>query len=205
MTTIVLDTTYFKRGDGLLVIRSTELKKNLYGKFIERENFQEYQQGIECLLEKGWKILGATCDIKRGIRQAIQYHNIPAQYCLFHQRQLLGIYLTNNPKTPARKELLKIANNLKTLNTLTFSKKLDQWLQKWRRELQHDRKLKSSYRSLKTNLPYLFTYLAHPHIPFQTTTNSIEGWFSHLKDKLRIHRGIKLKKRNKMIQDFLFN
>jgi len=63
--------------------------------------------------------------------------------------------------------------------------------------------LRSAYRSLKTNLPYLFTYLEYPDLDIPNTTNSLEGTFSNLKTKLRIHSGIKEWRKRKIIDEIL--
>jgi len=53
------------------------------------------------------------------------------------------------------------------------------------------RRIRSAYRSIKTNIPYLFTYLEYPNLDIPNTTNSLEGAFSNLKIKLQNHRGLK--------------
>ena len=64
-------------------------------------------------------------------------------------------------------------------------------------------RLRSAYRSLKTNLPYLFTYLEYPDLDIPNTTNSIEGIFSNIKTKLRVHSGIKKQRKIKIIDELL--
>lgn len=62
------------------------------------------------------------------------------------------------------------------------------------------RRLRSAFRSLKTNLPYLFTYKLFPELNIPNTTNSCDGSFAHWKQKVKIHRGLKTERRNKMVQ-----
>ena len=64
------------------------------------------------------------------------------------------------------------------------------------------KQLRSAFRSLKTNMPYLFTYKNFPELNIPNTTNSCDGSFAHWKQKLKIHRGLTKPRRNKMI-DFL--
>ncbi|HSW62829.1 MAG TPA: hypothetical protein VLH56_05930 [Dissulfurispiraceae bacterium] len=54
-------------------------------------------------------------------------------------------------------------------------------------------------------LPSLFTYQKHPELNIPNTTNSLDGLFAHLKDLLRVHRGLKKDLKNKIIADFLQN
>ena len=35
------------------------------------------------------------------------------------------------------------------------------------------------------------------------TSNSLDGTFSHLKDKVRIHRGLKMDRKKKLIEELL--
>ena len=58
------------------------------------------------------------------------------------------------------------------------------------------KRLRSSYHSLRRNLPYLFTFLKVKNMP--NTTNSLDGFFGHLKDAVSIHRGLKLQRKTKL-------
>lgn len=67
------------------------------------------------------------------------------------------------------------------------------------------KRLRSAYRSLKANLPYLFTYQRHQKMDIPNTTNGIEGSFAYLKELLRVHRGIKPDLKRKMTESILQN
>jgi hypothetical protein len=65
-------------------------------------------------------------------------------------------------------------------------------------------KLVSAYRSLRTNLPYLFTYKRYKHLHVHNTTNSLDGGvFSPMKMLIKIHRGLNKSLRLKMVDDYL--
>ena len=64
------------------------------------------------------------------------------------------------------------------------------------------KKLRSAYRSLKTNLPWLFTWYDYPELIIPNTTNAIDGHFSDLKNKLRCHNGLSITRRKKFIDEF---
>ncbi|PHS30194.1 MAG: hypothetical protein COA92_09970 [Sulfurovum sp.] len=65
-------------------------------------------------------------------------------------------------------------------------------------------KLVSTYRSLRTNLPYLFTYKKHKHLVIHNTTNSLDGGvFSPMKMLIKIHRGLSKSLKLKMVDDYL--
>jgi len=67
------------------------------------------------------------------------------------------------------------------------------------------RKLRSALRSLTTNSTLLYTYKRHPKLKIPSTTNSCDGSFTHWKNKVKIHRGLKQNRKQKMIQFLLAN
>ena len=62
--------------------------------------------------------------------------------------------------------------------------------------------IRRSYSSIKSALPNMFHYLKNANIP--RTTNGIEGFFSHLKNHLDIHRGLTTKNRMNFIKWYIF-
>jgi hypothetical protein len=62
--------------------------------------------------------------------------------------------------------------------------------------------LRRSYLTIKRALPNMFHYLTNPKIP--ATTNGIEGFFSHLKNHLDLHRGLTLKHRVNFIKWYVY-
>lgn len=61
-------------------------------------------------------------------------------------------------------------------------------------------KLVSAYRSLRTNLPYLFTYKKDKHLGIHNTTNSLDGGvFSPMKMLIKVHRGLNKSLKLKMV------
>jgi len=64
------------------------------------------------------------------------------------------------------------------------------------------KKLRSAYRSLKTNLPWLFTWYDKRESKIPNTTNAIDGQFASLKNKLRNHNGLSVARKKKFIDEF---
>ena len=64
-------------------------------------------------------------------------------------------------------------------------------------------KLRSAYLSIKRNMPLLWNFYDHPETGLPNTNNAIEGVFSDLKTKVRVHRGISKENRNKLIDEYL--
>ena len=64
------------------------------------------------------------------------------------------------------------------------------------------KRLRRSYFNIKRVLPNMFHYLENPKIP--NTTNGIEGFFSHLKNHLDLHRGLTIKHRMDFIKWYIY-
>jgi len=66
------------------------------------------------------------------------------------------------------------------------------------------RKLVAAYKSLRRNLPYLFTYKNHSELAMPNTTNSLDGGvFTQLKKLTKLHQGITKSLKSKLIDDYL--
>lgn len=127
-------------------------------------------------------------------------------------------YVTQNPKLEAGKELKNIVAQLSTSNKNDFKKLLEDWNLKWSEFLRektfnpdtqkwhfNHRRIRSAYRSLKTNLPFLFTFQDYPDLNIPNTINSLEGVFSNLKTKTRVYTGLKYHRKAKLINEILSN
>ncbi len=141
---------------------------------------------------------------------------VPIQMCHFHQKQIVTRYLTNNPKLEAGIELKKITATLCQTNERDFTSFINNWHQKWYSFLKDrtidpftgkwfytHKRLRSAYRSLIINLPFLFTYQKYPELNIPNTTNSLDGCFAYLKELVRVHRGINKTLKRKIIQEIL--
>jgi hypothetical protein len=65
------------------------------------------------------------------------------------------------------------------------------------------KRLRSAYRSLRLNLPCLFTYEKYPELNIPNTTNSLDGCFAYLKELVRVHRGSRRDLKDKIIEEIL--
>lgn len=197
-----------------MVFREPHLKKNLYWQEIINENSDVYWKGRTELEKQGFIIQAVVVDGKKCLKSV--FLDLPVQMCHFHQIAIITRYLTTRPKLEAGKELKKIALSLTTSNEEKFSELLNNWFEKWKEFLKErtvnletgrwfytHKRLRSAYRSLKTNLPYLFTHQKYPELNIPNTTNSLDGTFSHFKSLLRIHRGLKRARRYKVICEIL--
>lgn len=212
----VTDATFFGRGYGILVIRCPRLRKNLHFHEIHSETPEEYRCARRELESKGYVIEAAVIDGRRGIHAI--FDNVPIQFCQFHQIAIVRRYLTSRPNIEAGKELRILTLTLPASTQQTFSALLDYWFQRWHAVLSErtyaldgkhwsytHRRLRSAYRSIHTNLPYLFTYQRYPLLKIPNTTNSLDGYFGKLKQLLNTHRGLTVERRYRMIQEILTN
>lgn len=213
-TALVIDVIFFGRYSGIIVFRSPSLRKNLGWYSIEKETPEEYECGIIELQLAGFEISGVTVDGRPGVLQRMERLGIPVQMCHFHQIQIVTRYTTRYPRLPAAKELRSLALLLPETDRASFEYWLEQWHVKWetflaektydelkrRWRFTHER-LRKAHRSLKKHLPYLFTFETHHDIP--NTTNSLDGFFAHVRDKLGFHRGLRWDRKLKLIDEFL--
>lgn len=218
--TLVADATFFgRRSDklGTLVFKDVLADKIVASKHIDTETANDYRQLTQELLDQGFVILGVTIDGKRGVAKA--FGDVPVQMCHFHQIAIIKRYLTRKPKLEASIELLKLCRRIPTSTQTRFTDALSQWHGEYGAFLNEKTinpttgklspthaKLASAYRSLTTNLPYLFTYKNHKEFGIPNTTNSLDGGvFSHLKKLIKLHQGLALKRKVKLIDEQLDN
>lgn len=211
---LIADTTFFSRSEGLTVFREPNLKKTVWWQQTMGEKAEVYQQGRQCLEKNGFKIKAVVLDGRIGIRE--MFNGIPVQMCHFHQKRIVNKYLTTRPKLPAGIELRDITRTIPHSNEEELSKRLNEWFLKWEQFLKQKttdeltgrwfhthKRIRSAYRSLTTNLPYLYTYQKYPNLNIPNTTNSLDGFFNRLKSLLNVHRGLCPKRRYLMIVEIL--
>ncbi len=218
-TVVIADTTFWGHCYGVCVFRAAALKKNIWWNEVTGERMAHYQYGKQILEEKGWTILAAVVDGRRGFFNV--FKGIPVQMCQFHQMKIVTKYLTRRPETDAGRALRTLVLTLTTATKEKFTRALAAWHtthgafieEKTVSEFLNGKthwhythgNVRSSYRSLTTNLPYLFTYQKYPELHIPNTTNSLDGFFSALKNKLAAHRRLRKDRRYKVISDILRN
>jgi hypothetical protein len=211
---IGIDCTFFGRGCGIIVVRCPALKKNLYWKQVTTENKAVYEEARRYLEEAGFIIQAVILDAKHGIKEV--FSDLIVQICQYHQYKIVMRYLTNKPKTEAGQELKALIGVLTDIDEKLFTALLDAWHEKWSVFLKErtdnqdgkhwtytHRRMRAAYRSLRTNLPYLFSYERYPELKIPNTNNSSEGSFSELKRLLNNHHGLKLVRRYTIIETIL--
>lgn len=184
----------------MLAARTPALKTNLGWAWIPFETKESYA-GLRAHIEsKGFTLQAVVLDGRTGIPRV--FGDIPVQICQFHQLQIVRRKLTLRPETEAGQKLLSLVFTLAHTDEKTFTRELSEWCadyqvfinertyilgtKRWR---YTHRRIRSAYLSLKRNLPFLFTYQKYPDLKIPNTTNSLDGYWSRLKNLLSAHRG----------------
>ena len=209
-----MDTTYWGTNFGVMLFKDSITKENLLKFYVKYETNALYKKGIEELKEKGFDIIAIVCDGRRGLINS--FPDIPVQMCQFHQAAIIRRYITKNPRLPASIELRDIVSVMTQTDKESFNGALELWCNRWKSFLNErtvneetgrshytHKRLRSACRSLKTNLPWLFTWYDNIELNIPNTTNAIEGNFSDLKNKLRNHNGLSIDRKKKFIDGFL--
>ncbi len=214
--TVQLDTTYWGRNFGLMVIKDVLRNEILWHKYVRNETIAQYVEGISWLEQNGFKIYGAVIDGMRGLAQAL--YPIPVQMCQFHQILITRRYLTQEPDLDASCELLELVKNITKMDKEGFVGAFNEWQEKFKdvlNALVQDKRIKrytppymrprlrSAYLSLKRNMSLLWTFYDHPETGLPNTNNALEGVFSDLKSKVRAHRGISKENRKKLLDEYI--
>ena len=216
---LIVDAIYFGERANLtswcvLVFKDELTKEDLWWLFADTETTIAYYTGRKVLEDLGYTILSVTGDGFRGIRSA--FSGLPFQMCQVHMERLVIQRITRRPKLEAGIVLLALIRTVHTTNRSVFIKRFNLYIEKYRGFLNEKsinletgekswthEELRRAAQSMQRFLPYLFTYEENPNIP--KTTNALEGHFSHLRDILRVHRGISRKQKERIIETILLN
>jgi hypothetical protein len=173
-----------------------------------------YAEGEKYLESLGYEIMSVTGDGFSGLRKG--FLGIPFQMCLKHMKDIIQRGTTRHPILEAGQVLLALSKTLHKTDKVTFENRFKMYLDRYMyflnektinpvteaSEFTH-KDLRQAVMSLIRFMPYLFTYENDRNIP--RTSNSLEGHFSHIKDILSIHRGMKRPLKEKVLEVILLN
>ena len=210
---LIMDTTYFGRRFGVMVLHDGISGQALSVDEVKSETNALYFEAVCKIREKGINIQSITCDGKKGLMQ--MFADIPVQLCHFHQVKTVNRYLTRKPKTVAAQDLRELVLTLKSSSRHQFESALNDWFEQHKSFLNErsihpetgkshytHKRLRSAYNSLKRNLDYLFAFerfaeLGHPQN--HQLTGRLLG---DMKRKLRCHQGMKKENKVRFIKDY---
>jgi transposase-like protein len=217
-----MDGTYFARFC-LVAYQNDEDGYTQLIRFTDKERFEEIKEDLDNLIRLGVQLESITTDghksVLKAIRKSAAAPQVVVQGCLVHIQRMCLMWLTKYPKHTAAQELRAIVLLLLKIRTdndkLYWINQLQVWHQRHKAYLSERTKndqtdrywythklLRRSYYLIKRALPDMFHYLPNPAIP--NTTNGIEGYFSHLKNHLDLHRGLTLKNRINFIKWYVY-
>ena len=190
-------------------------------RFSDGEHYSEIKEDLDNLIKLGVHIESVTTDGHKSILKAIR-KSIPdvlVQRCLVHIQRMCLLWLTRFPRHAAGVELRQLVLMLMRIKTendrIYWTSELNLWYNRHQQYLLQKtineqtgrywythKLLKRSYFTIKRAMPNMFHYLANPAIP--STTNGIEGFFSHLKNHLDLHRGLTVQHRIDFIKWYIY-
>ena len=186
-------------------------------RFSDKEDYREIREDLENLIHLGVQLESITTDGHKGILKAMKLGtpDVITQRCLVHIQRMCLLWLTRRPQNSASLALRKMVLDLLRIETqndrIYWSKEFYNWYEYYKEYINEKvykeetgrywykhRLLRRSYQVINKALPNMFHYLSNPNIP--RTTNGIEGYFSHLKNHLDLHRGLSHKNRVNFIK-----
>ena len=190
-------------------------------RFSDGEHFSEIKEDLDNLIRLGVQVESITTDGHKSILKAIK-KSIPdavVQRCLVHIQRMCLLWLTRFPRHGAGMELRSLVLMLMQIKTdndrIYWTTELELWYERHKAYLNEKtinettgrywythKLLRRSFLTIRRALPNMFHYLSNPAIP--STTNGIEGFFSHLKNHLDLHRGLTVEHRVDFIKWYVY-
>ncbi|MDP0023211.1 transposase, partial [Glaesserella parasuis] len=107
---IIMDTTFFGRYFGVLVLMDSNSNNVISHYFVRTEKDIYYKLALNGLREKDYIIQSIVCDGRRGLMKDL--FNTPVQMCQFHMVAIVMRKLRKKHQSQAGKELKIIAKTL---------------------------------------------------------------------------------------------
>ena len=95
--------------------------------------------------------------------------------------------------------LLIFTNGMELNKDFINQKTINEESQRWWYTHQ---KLHMACSHLINAVPHMFAYLNDPAIPY--SSNQLEGYFTHLKEKLTLHRGLRFENKKNFIKWYIY-
>jgi hypothetical protein len=217
---LIIDGTYFKNDLCLVLYYDHDIKYVQMYRFSDRERYEEIREDLQQLKAIGVQIGSITCDGHRALLKAIKkvYPQVTVQRCLVHIQRMSRGWLSSRAKSDCARQLLIISQQVCDIRSIEQSYYWMAALVRWDQQYQYfisekiinpltgqywyrHRMIRRVRYLLIRALPNMFHYLADSGIP--NSTNALEGYFSHLKNHLNIHRGLTLDHRRNFIRWYL--
>lgn len=218
---LLIDGTYFKNKVCLLLYRDHNIKMTILYRLTSKEFLWEIKEDLRAIKSIGIEIESVTCDGASSILKAVREVCPGAilQRCTFHIAKEVSSLLTRKPKNEAARELKELVALLSKVESQQeaqlWIRAFVDWYKKNREFINQKttdeitgrwwythKGLHRSATHIIRAIPYMFNYTMFENIP--KTSNSIESFFGHLKDHLRLHRGLSIQHFKDFVKWYLF-
>lgn len=218
---LLIDGTYFSNGLCLIVYYDYDIRYVQYFRHTDKEKMREIKQDLESLRELGVDVYSVTCDGHKSILGAIKklYPQAIIQRCLVHIKRQVRNYLSEKPQTEVSRQLFYLS---KRITYIKSDEQANAWIMQFKnwyeineeyvcetskneqtgRDWFSHKNLHLATMHIINALPYMFAYLTDPEIPY--TTNRLENYFTHLKEKLTLHRGLRNSSKRNFIKWYIY-
>lgn len=218
---MLIDGTWFDRDHCLIVYRDNDSKSTLYYRFAAGEDEYEIIKDLQVFKRLRLSISSFTTDGAEPIVRAIKYAypHTTRQRCVVHIERECLAWLTQHPRTAAGitlRRLVCMICKIETMNDkLYWMKELAKWYDEYEEFIKeksvnketgeftytHDNIIRA-YIHIHRALPDMFKFIDNPLVPHNT--NGLESFFGHLKDNLRVHRGLSVEHRDNFVKWYLY-
>jgi len=217
---LLIDATYFPNDLCLVLYYDHDIRYTQLYRMTDQERYEQMREDLENLKVLGVDIASITCDGHKALLKAIRrvYPDVLVQRCLVHIKRQSQTWLTKSPKAPVSQELLYLSKRITHLKTYEESNKwladLYYWYERSKvyinekafnpdtgRYWYRHKMLRQTASLIIRAIPNMFHYLDDPQIPY--TTNRLESFFGHLKEKLDVHRGLRPQAKRNFIKWYL--
>ncbi len=204
---LLIDGTYFPNKVCLVLYRDVNIRMTIFYRLTDGERLRELKEDLRNIKNTGIEIESVTCDGAANIQKAVREVCPKAvlQRCTVHIAREIETWITRKPKSEAAQKLLKLVKELGGVITheqaQIWMKGFIDWYEIYKefineKSMDEDsgrwwfthKMLHRSASHIKRALPDMFLYTTNDNVP--KSSNSIEAFFGHLKDHLRLHRGL---------------
>jgi hypothetical protein len=218
---LLIDGSYFPNGLCLILYYDHNLRYVQLYRETNQEKYTEIKEDLQNLKKLGVDVYSVTCDGHKAILKSIKkvFPNAIIQRCLVHIKRQVRNYLSSKPKLEQSASLLKLSNQITSIKSIEDSNiwlgaffnwyKINHEFINQKTQSQNTgrfwythKNLHAAFSLLENAIPNMFNYLDDEQIP--NTTNRIENYFTHLKDKLRMHRGLRFEAKKNFIKWYLY-
>lgn len=217
---LLIDGTYFPCDLCLVLYYDHDLRYVQLYRHTDQERYKQIKEDLENLRRLGVDVYSVTCDGHKAILKAISkaYPDAIIQRCLVHVKRQVKTYLSASPQLVAGQQLLRLSKEITAIKTYEqcglWLLSVKQWehqymdfvnersinAQSGRYWYKH-KNLHLAYTLIVKAIPHMFNYLDDPQIP--STTNRLESYFKHLKEKLTLHSGLRTENKRNFIKWYL--